>query len=97
MLSARTRIKILREEIRDYYWQYKVTPDLVELRNLADVGMLVVECARQRKESRGLHYLLDHPKPDERWLRDTVFTRGDLEYVNLTRRCHPAFSVHRTV
>jgi L-aspartate oxidase len=76
---ARTRIKILREEIRDYYWKYKVTPDLVELRNLADVGMLVVECARQRKESRGLHYLLDHPKPDDRWLRDTVLTRGDLE------------------
>jgi L-aspartate oxidase len=41
--------------------------------------MLVVECARQRKESRGLHYLLDHPKPDDRWLRDTVLTRGDLE------------------
>jgi L-aspartate oxidase len=76
---ARTRIKILRDEIRDYYWKYKVTPDLVELRNLADVGMLVVECARQRKESRGLHYLLDHPKPDDRWLRDTVLTRGDLE------------------
>ncbi len=76
---ARTRIKILREEIRDYYWKYKLTPDLVELRNLADAGMLVVECARQRKESRGLHYLLDHPKPDDRWLRDTVLTRGDLE------------------
>jgi L-aspartate oxidase len=76
---ARTRIKILRDEIRDYYWKYKVTPDLVELRNLADVAMLVVECARQRKESRGLHFLLDHPKPDERWVRDTVLTRGDLE------------------
>jgi len=76
---ARTRIKILRDEIREYYWQYRLTPDLVELRNLADVAMLIVECARQRKESRGLHYLLDHPKPDERWVRDTVLTRGDLE------------------
>ncbi|HEY6006163.1 MAG TPA: L-aspartate oxidase [Anaeromyxobacter sp.] len=76
---ARTRIKVLREEIREYYWQYRVTPDLVELRNLADVAMLIVECARQRKESRGLHYLLDHPKPDERWLRDTVVTLGDLQ------------------
>ena len=76
---ARTRIKVLRDEIREYYWQYKLTPDLVELRNLADVAMLVVECARQRKESRGLHYLLDHPKPDDRWVRDTVLTRGDLE------------------
>ncbi len=76
---ARTRIKMLRDEIRDYYWQYKVTPDLVELRNLADVAMVIVECARQRKESRGLHYLLDHPKTDERWVRDTVLTKGDLE------------------
>jgi L-aspartate oxidase len=76
---ARSRIKILREEIRDYYWKYKLTPDLVELRNLADVATLVVESARQRKESRGVHYLLDHPKPDDRWVRDTVLTRGDLE------------------
>jgi L-aspartate oxidase len=76
---ARTRLRVLRAEIRDYYWQYKVTADLVELRNLADVAMLMVESARRRKESRGLHYLLDHPLPDERWARDTVLTRGDLE------------------
>jgi L-aspartate oxidase len=76
---ARTRLGILRQEIREYYWQYRVTPDLVELRNLADVAMLIVECARQRKESRGLHYTLDYPRPDDRWLRDTVITRGDLE------------------
>jgi len=76
---ARARLGTLRSEIRDYYWQYKVTPDLIELRNLADVAMLIVECARQRKESRGLHYLADHPKADDRWLRDTVLTRGDLE------------------
>jgi L-aspartate oxidase len=76
---ARTRLSILRAEIREYYWQYRLTPDLVELRNLADVAMLIVECARQRKESRGLHYLLDYPAADDRWLRDTVLTRGDLE------------------
>jgi L-aspartate oxidase len=76
---ARTRLSVLRAEIRDYYWQYRVTPDLVELRNLADVALLIVECARMRKESRGLHYVLDYPKPDDRWLRDSVLTRGDLE------------------
>jgi L-aspartate oxidase len=76
---ARARLQVLRGEIRDYYWQYKVTPDLVELRNLADVAMLIVECARRRKESRGLHYLLDFPNPDERQLHDTVVTRGDME------------------
>jgi L-aspartate oxidase len=76
---ARTRVKLVRDEIREYYWQYQVTPDLVELRNLADVAMIIVECARQRKESRGLHYILDYPQTDERWVRDTVLTRGDLE------------------
>lgn len=76
---ARTRLRMLRAEIKEYYWRYQVTPDLVELRNLADVAMLIVECARQRKESRGLHYLLEFPQPDERWARDTVLTRGDLE------------------
>jgi L-aspartate oxidase len=76
---ARTRLQLLRGEIRDYYWQYKITLDLVELRNLADVALLIVECARRRKESRGLHYILDWPKPDDKALKDTVVTRGDLE------------------
>jgi L-aspartate oxidase len=76
---ARTRIANLRSEIHDYYWKYQVTPDLVELRNLADVALLVVECARRRKESRGLHYVLDFPATDEKQRRDTVVTLGDLE------------------
>ncbi len=75
---ARTRLALLRGEIREYYWQYRITPDLVELRNLADVAMLIVESARRRKESRGLHYMLDFPATEEK-ARDTVLTRGDLE------------------
>jgi len=75
---AHTRLLLLRGEIREYYWQYRITPDLVELRNVADVAMLIVESARHRRESRGLHYLLDYPQTDER-PRDTVLTRGDLE------------------
>jgi L-aspartate oxidase len=51
----------------------------VELRNLADVAMLIVASARRRNESRGLHYLIDFPQADERQLRDTVITRGDLD------------------
>jgi L-aspartate oxidase len=76
---ARTRLQILRNEIREYYWRYQVTPDLVELRNLADVALLIVESARRRKESRGLHFLLEHPAPDDRFLRDTVLHRGELD------------------
>ncbi len=76
---ARARLRMFRAEIQDYYWQYKLTPDLVELRNVADVAMLVVECARRRKESRGLHYLLEYPKADDKWIKDTVVSRGDVE------------------
>jgi L-aspartate oxidase len=74
---ARRRIELIREEIRDYYWNFKVTGDLLELRNLALVAHLIIECARRRKESRGLHYTLDYPGKDERFHGDTVVRRGD--------------------
>ena len=58
---ARVRIRNLEREINDYYWNFKVDESLLELRNLIQVAALIVECALQRKESRGLHYTLDYP------------------------------------
>ncbi|HVP59573.1 MAG TPA: L-aspartate oxidase [Myxococcaceae bacterium] len=76
LMRARRRLDLLREEIRDYYWRFKVTRDVIELRNIADVAHLIVECASRRKESRGLHYTLDYPnRDDHNWKQDTVVQR----------------------
>ena len=61
---ARTRIATLAKEIHEYYWNFRVEPRLLELRNLTQVAELIVECALQRHESRGLHYILDFPDRD---------------------------------
>ena len=57
-------------------WNFKVVADLVELRNIATVADLIIQCAMHRKESRGLHYTIEYPeKDDRRWLKDTVLRR----------------------
>ena len=77
LLRARSRIQNLQREINQFYWDYKITADLIELRNLALVAELIVESALQRKESRGLHYTLDYPKPDDaNCLHDTMLRKG---------------------
>jgi L-aspartate oxidase len=76
LMRARRRLELLREEIRDYYWRFKVTRDVIELRNIADVAHLIVECASRRKESRGLHFTLDYPnRDDHNCAKDTVLSR----------------------
>ena len=62
---ARTRVRNLDREINDYYWNFKVDENLLELRNMILVAALVVDCALQRKESRGLQYNLDYPEKGE--------------------------------
>ncbi len=58
---AKSRINLLKQEITDYYGNFRITNDLIELRNLVDTASLIVESAMQRKESRGLHHTLDYP------------------------------------
>lgn len=73
---AATRLRNLRQEVQEFYWNFRVTSELLELRNLVEVASLVVKSAALRKESRGLHYTLDHPeKDDEHWKEDTVITK----------------------
>ena len=73
---AQARIRLLQEEIQGYYWDFTVTSDLLELRNIATVAGLIVDCALQRPESRGLHFNLDYPRADTAWSqRDSVIKR----------------------
>jgi L-aspartate oxidase len=81
MRRAARRIPVLEEEIRDYYWRYLVTRDLLELRNITTVAELIVSCAAQRRESRGLHFTIDYPSTDPRQARDTVVKRGVLPHL----------------
>ncbi len=74
---AQRRIDLISREIDEYYRNFIVTRDLIELRNIATVAKIIIQCARIRKESRGLHYNIDYPEKDDRlWLKDTVICKN---------------------
>jgi L-aspartate oxidase len=69
---ARERLALIRHEVNEDYWKFKVNRDLLELRNLLTVAELIVECALRRKESRGLHVNVDYPALSAREAKNTV-------------------------
>jgi len=72
LIRALRRVQMIQEEIADYYWDFLITSDLIELRNIATVAELIIRCALNRKESRGLHYNIDYPEKDDiHWKQDT--------------------------
>jgi len=74
---AAERLAVMAEQVERDFRRLRMTPDLIELRNIALVGQLIVRSARRRRESRGLHYNLDHPRPVASWAgRSTVLRRS---------------------
>ena len=74
LARARQRLKYLVEEIHEHYWDLRIHPDILELRNIALVASLTVECAMRRKESRGIHFNTDYPLLLENERKDTVLS-----------------------
>lgn len=79
LAEAEDRVGQLRTRVHELWSRGPVDPDLVETRNLCDVAFLVVRSARGRKESRGLHFNLDHPEPNPLFRADTVLCPGALD------------------
>ncbi len=79
LLRAQRRLRLIREEIEEYFRRTQVTLELLDLRNIAETALLIVEGALARKESRGLHYTTDYPDLDDAlWHRDTIIEKAVL-------------------
>ncbi len=77
LARAKRRIDLIQQEIDEYYRNFIITRDLLELRNLAIVAKIIVQCALMRQESRGIHYNIDYPDTDDvNWRKNTVMDKG---------------------
>jgi L-aspartate oxidase len=90
LLYAERLLALLREEIERDYVRLRLSRDLVELRNIALVGGLIVECARRRVESRGLHFNLDHPRRERRYVGRVTVLRRPRAGARIRRLAAPA-------
>ncbi|MGV8056548.1 MAG: L-aspartate oxidase [Smithellaceae bacterium] len=72
---AARRVELIQKEIDDYYRNFKVTKDLIELRNITIIAKLIIQSAQARKESRGLHYNIDYPEINDELKRDTIIVK----------------------
>ncbi|MEQ9451884.1 MAG: L-aspartate oxidase [Pseudomonadales bacterium] len=84
LARALHRIDLLKQEIHEYYANYRISDDLIELRNLVHVAELIVRSALSRRESRGLHFNLDHPETGTE-ARDTIMFPGSMDHLDMLR------------
>lgn len=75
LIRARNRIGFLKKEVNQFYWNFLLTPDLIELRNIVSVAEIIVKMARMRKESRGAHFNKDYPTKSDHTF-DTILRKG---------------------
>jgi len=84
LARAQHRIDLLKQEVNEYYTNYRVNDDLIELRNLLHVAELIVRSALKRHESRGLHYNLDFPDTADR-AQDTIMFPGSIDQLDILK------------